>query len=191
MQSESLIVPHFKELLLPILKMIDQGPSALRTVRNNVATSFGISVKQQSIAVPTASKNSFHINFDLALRWLKKVGFIEQSSRPKPEHPNKKEGILTITGFGKQAVQTGEVGEMPSSFKDRDLANEVAKRFLQSSPGQKASKIDTSRILRRSKTLLAERKIIAGLPDASLDKLMGLWSANIRRIGDHAQRDKH
>jgi len=191
MQSESVIVPHFKKLLLPILKMIDQDSGSLRIIRNNVASSFDISVKQQSIAVPTASKNSFHINFDIALRWLTKVGFIEQNSRPKPEHPNKKEGILTITALGIQAVQTGEVGEIPSSLEDRDLANEVAKRYLQSSPGQKASKIDTSRILRRSKTLLAERKIIAGLPDASLEKLMELWRTNISRIGDHAQRDKH
>lgn len=193
MTDEKIKIPHFKELLIPILKEIRHEHSALKEIRNNVAKKSGITSKERQIAAPPGSKNSFDANFDVALGFLRKCGLVTQERVPRPSRPSKTHAVVTLTSDGRDGLESKALPQLPKALQERNLANEVSKRSRKNKQiSGRAIRVGTASARSKPANILgAERTILEGIPKSELERLFSLWMQNVRRLGDPSQSFKH
>jgi len=179
MANGNLNIPHFRDLLFPILKEIRNEHSALKEVRNKVAKAKGIAPKDRQITVPPGSKNSFDQNFDVSLGFLEEHHLIKQEWNPRPSQPNRLQAVVSLTSDGRNALQSQQLPQLPKSLDERDLATETSKRVPKNKHiSGRANILDAEPIIRR-------------IPKLDLKRLFSLWLQNVQRLGDPTQSFKH
>lgn len=184
-------VPHFAELAVPMLKHLQHNHTTVKVLRNNIAKKFGVPSSRYSISDPVESKNSFQVNFDIAFEWLKKSDLIQYKREQNLSNPTKFQSIVSLTPKGLQVLVFDDAVDFPNKIATRDLAKEDSKPLRQkySSKAVLAS-ADKEKSMRFS-VLEAEKTIVEGIPDASLERLFSLWIQNVKRVGDSEQSFKH